>query len=119
MDQRAYTKVLWLSEAIWGYRLGGLYSEGRGVPMDERKAVELFRKAAEQSLPAAQYRLGIMYAKGTGVHKSDVKAYAWISVAASLSYEPAAAWLLEMESLMPEAQRLEGQDLADKLFALL
>ena len=44
---------------------------------DYVKAVNLYRKAAEQGLSKAQYKLGMMYYKGRGVIKDYAKADKW------------------------------------------
>ena len=50
--------------------------------LDEAKAVEWYRKAAEQGLAEAQYNLGVMYLNGTGVAKDEAKAVEWYRKAA-------------------------------------
>ena len=58
------------------------YGQGEGVPKDSVKAVEWFRKAAEQGYDLAQYNLGVMYANGEGVPYDPVKAVEWYRKAA-------------------------------------
>lgn len=50
--------------------LGERYAKGDGVAKDPVKAVELFRKAANQGFAAAMNDLGVMYANGEGVGQS-------------------------------------------------
>jgi len=48
--------------------VGYLYSEGvDGVKKDSKRAVELFRQAADAKLPLAAYNLGLLMMKGEGV----------------------------------------------------
>ena len=54
-----------------------MYDEGRGVARDDRKAVEWFRKAANQGHAFAQNNLGWMYKEGRGVARDDRKAVEW------------------------------------------
>jgi TPR repeat protein len=55
--------------------LGVLNHSGLGgIPQDEGKAVEWYRKAAEQGDVQAQTRLGYMYGEGRGVAKDEAKA---------------------------------------------
>jgi TPR repeat protein len=44
------------------YFLGRQYAKGNGVPKDDMKAADYFRKAADQGLAAAQNDLGAFYA---------------------------------------------------------
>ena len=52
--------------------LGLRYTEGQGVPKDEREAVRWYTLAADQGNADAQFFLGWMYAEGKGV-KLDYK----------------------------------------------
>jgi TPR repeat protein len=54
--------------------LAQLYQEGRGVPQDYRKAVELYEKAAAQGNALAQVNLGWLYHEGKGVPQDYHKA---------------------------------------------
>jgi uncharacterized protein len=47
-----------------------MYLNGRGVLRDYKKAVKLFRLAAENGYVPAQSRLGDMYQNGLGVPKN-------------------------------------------------
>ena len=49
---------------------------------DERKAVEWYRKAAEQGLANAQYHLGVCYANGTGTAVNKPEVFRWYKAAA-------------------------------------
>jgi TPR repeat protein len=64
------------------YRLGLLYSEGRGAAQNHAEAADWFRKAAEQGLAASQYRLGRAYARGLGVKQNNEEALKWLRIAA-------------------------------------
>ena len=64
------------------FRLGHAYRQGTGVPVDDRKAVELFSAAAERGHAAAQYYLGLMYAEGRGVPAELDVAVHWFEQAA-------------------------------------
>ena len=59
-----------------------MYSNGRGVPQDDRQAVTWYRKAAEQGDAQAQTLLGSRYAYGRGVPQDDRQAAAWFQKAA-------------------------------------
>ena len=59
-----------------------MYHYGKGVSRDYAKAVEWYRKSAEQGDTNAQYELGYMYHNGIGVSKDHTKAAEWYSKAA-------------------------------------
>ena len=66
-------------EIYWGM--------GMGVEKDSAKAVEWYRKAAEQGLDSAQYHLGRCYEGGHGVTKDLTKAAEWYQKAADKGYD--------------------------------
>ena len=66
-----------------------MYAKGTGVAQSYEKAVEWYRKAAEQGLARAQYNLGCMYENGTGVAQSYEKAVEWYQKAADQGFEDA------------------------------
>ena len=45
------------------YNLGLIFSRGKEVPRDDKKAVNWYRLAVEQGLAQAQHNLGVMYGK--------------------------------------------------------
>ena len=51
--------------------------DGTGVEKDEQKAVEWYKKAAEQGYANAQSNLGWCYESGIGVGKDEQKAVEW------------------------------------------
>ena len=59
-----------------------MYYYGSVVSKDYAKAVEWYRKSAEQGNDEAQYSLGIMYECGYGVSKDYAKAAEWYRKAA-------------------------------------
>ncbi|MBQ8362997.1 MAG: sel1 repeat family protein [Thermoguttaceae bacterium] len=91
-----YRKAVEMGDSTAAYRLGELYfySDGAasvlglpvgwksGLAKDEAKAVEFYRKAAEQDgareSDVAAYRLGLCYLNGTGVEKDEAKARGWL-----------------------------------------
>ena len=63
-------------------KLGEQYASGMGVARNYVKAVDLYRKAAEQGYAVAQFNLGKMYENGKGVSQSDEQACRWYIKAA-------------------------------------
>jgi len=51
------------------YNLGLMFSRGKEVPRDDKKAVKWYRLAAEQGLAQSQTNLGLMFGKGQGVEQ--------------------------------------------------
>ena len=67
------------------YNLGVMYAEGKGVPQDDRAAVQWWRKAAAQGDAEAQYNLGLSYRTGRGVPQDVILAFMWFSIAGTAS----------------------------------
>lgn len=70
--------------------LGVMYFEGYRVEQDEKKGLELFRKAADQGVSEAQYNLGFIYLI-EGAKPDYDKAFKLIEKAANQGYAPAEA----------------------------
>ncbi|GAQ89741.1 hypothetical protein KFL_005570010, partial [Klebsormidium nitens] len=68
------------------YELGMRYNQGEGVDEVYSKAVEWYRKAAEQGYVVAQYELGMHYYKGEGIGRDFYKAVEWLRTAAEQGY---------------------------------
>jgi hypothetical protein len=82
---------LWLVEAEEGnanaqYNLGITYSNGQGVPQDDKEAVKWYRLAADQGFKDAQYNLGVMYHHGLGVPQDYKEAVKWYRLAAEQGF---------------------------------
>lgn len=60
-----------------------MYETGRGVMRSDEKAVQWYRKAAQQGEPKAQCNLGVMHDRGSGgVHQNDALATRYYRAAA-------------------------------------
>ena len=64
------------------FALGRMYDVGEEVTQDHARAIELYKKAAEQEHDQAQHNLGHMYYSGHGVPKDDRQAISWYTRAA-------------------------------------
>ena len=63
--------------------LGFLYEGGKGVPPDDVRAAEFYRRAAEFGDPFAQFNLAVMLDQGRGVPQRDQEdAVRWLTRAA-------------------------------------
>jgi TPR repeat protein len=65
-------------------RLGFKYYHGEGVAQDNKRAVELFEKAANAGDVLSASNLGMMYEFGMGVKQDDAQAVAWYRKAAEM-----------------------------------
>jgi TPR repeat protein len=65
-------------------QLGFEYDNGVNVPRDQRKAAELYSKAAEEGVSFAQFNLARMYESGRGVALDRVEAYKWYTLAGDM-----------------------------------
>ena len=72
--------------AVGQTNMGWMYYEGKGVTQDYTKAVEWYRKAAEQGYANGQNNLGNMYYSGKGVTQDYAKAVEWYRKAAEQGY---------------------------------
>lgn len=81
-----FKKVLALAEngdAKAQFNVGYKLASGKGVEKDEKKAVEWYRKAANQGHAGAQCNLGYMYDSGLGVSADKRMAFDWYLRAAN------------------------------------
>jgi hypothetical protein len=66
------------------FKLAQMCANGRGgLPKDEAKALELFKKSAELGSAFGQALLGILYLDGNGVPKDATKAIYWLEKSAA------------------------------------
>ena len=95
------TFLYWHRLAVEGsasaqYRIGWMYSQGKGVTSNNGEAVRWFRKAARQGMAQAQFKLAFMYRHGIGVMQSDQEAVAWYRKAADQGFIKAQRVLASM-----------------------
>lgn len=69
--------------------LADIYYHGKGVEVDDEKALSLHRKAAENGVVKAYYMLGEHYYYGYGVAEDDKMAIFWYRKAAEKDYKAA------------------------------
>jgi len=94
------------------HRLGLVFAEAlAGVPRNDRRAAELFEKAANAGHLRAEINIGILYMRGQGVSRDLVQARAWLEKAAA-SDNPEALYALGRAM-----ETGEGNALADPLRA--
>jgi len=79
----AETKALAEQGDVWYQtELALMHHNGQGVPQNYAKAIEWYRKAADQDFAKAQANLGVMYGKGQGVPRDYGIAISWFRKAA-------------------------------------
>lgn len=96
------------SDAEEKWRLGYRYRFGIGVKEDQEKAVEWFRKSAEQGHAVGQYFLACAYQEGEGVPQNFGEARAWVSLSKSNGDEDAEERMDELDAKMIDQVRLAG-----------
>ncbi|EEV88703.1 Putative beta-lactamase hcpD precursor [Cardiobacterium hominis] len=80
--------------------MGLLYTYGKnGVPHDDKKALEWFKKAAAQNEAFAQYNIAIAYGLGKGVPRDFDKQREWLEKSAAQNFAPAEKMLKELDGI--------------------
>lgn len=91
---RAIQRAADAGSAEGAHRLGLVYAQGlAGTPRDDKRAAELFARAAAAGNMRAQVNLGILYLRGQGLPRDLVQARAWLEKAAA-SGDPQALYTL-------------------------
>jgi len=73
--------------------LGTRYASGRGLPQDQAKALEWYRKAADKGLPEAFLLVGNAFLLGQGTKEDLAQAEGWLTKAAQAKVPGAAEQL--------------------------
>lgn len=73
----ALTERAYKGEASAQHTLGLMFFNGKDVPKDVSKAIDLLQKAAAQNHVEAQVSLATIYSLGDGVPKDEIKAIEW------------------------------------------
>jgi TPR repeat protein len=79
-----YEKASAIGSPLAMLRLGLLYSEGNGMPIDDAQARVWYEKAAQQNMPSAMLRLGLLCETGRGGPRDYAEARRWYEKAAGL-----------------------------------
>jgi TPR repeat protein len=66
------------------FLVGAMYYGGYGTPQDFERAVEWYRRSADQEYGPAMLNLGLTYLTGQGVARDDTQARRWLLRAAEL-----------------------------------
>ena len=65
------------------FNLGTMYDEGKGVVLDQQRAVELWAAAAESGYARAQHNLANAFISGDGAERNMERAAHWLHAAAA------------------------------------
>ena len=71
-------------DADYQYLLGGCYDQGWGVDIDYAKAMEWYKKAADQEQKASYNAIGNLYRTGQGVKQDQTEAFKWFEKGAKV-----------------------------------
>ena len=88
--------------------LGIKYSDGDAIPKDMNKAIEYFKKAAEQGDANAQFNLALHYHNGEGLAQDISKAIEWYTKAAEQGNSGAQLSLNNIEIKMNKESASQG-----------
>src|ERR1035437_2878896 len=92
--------------------VGQAYLNGEGVPKDQAKALQRFRKAAEAGNMEGQRNLGHAFAQGQGTPVDGIEAYQWLSVAAAQGDKAAKKELADLTKKLSQEQLKQEQERA-------
>ena len=84
-----YEKAVHYGDSNAQFRLGNLYTSGKGVNKNMSLAANLFQQSAEKGNKESQYILGHMYLKGNHLDQNDKLASLWILKSAEQGYQDA------------------------------
>jgi len=97
------------------YLLGREYDRGGILVKNEKKAIELYKEAADLGSSAAQWILAGKYSSGKGVNKDKVEAYKWALLSVENGSEVARKLISKLEKGLSKKEKLKGQKLATKI----
>jgi TPR repeat protein len=117
-EPNAFEAARWIGKAAAAghpeaaLEFGVILFRGHGVPVDEKRGVEMFRSAAEKGLASAQDRLARCYVYGAGVEKNLVQGAKWYLLAKAGGIEDAG--LEKVLSQLSNADRSKAQKAASE-----
>lgn len=99
------------------YLLAVQYDRGGILVKNEKKAIELYRQAADLGSPAAQWILSGKYSSGKGVEKDNAEAYKWALLSVEHGSVVAKKLIPKLEKELSPEEKLKGQNLAAKILS--
>ena len=96
------------------FYIAWMYSEGEGVPENDKAAVKWYTLGAKQGHASAQGNLGTMYATGQGVLTDNRRAYMWLNLASYNGSEKGGENKDKIAKDMTSAQIDKAQDMSSR-----
>ena len=90
--------------------LGFMYERGYGVIRNQKKAVALYKKAAEGGIAVAQFNYGEALFLGNGIKKDNTEAKKWLLIALDRGSKDALYLLKDINKLMSKEENIEAKN---------
>ena len=90
--------------------LGFMYERGYGVTRNQRKAVALYKKAAEGGIAVAQFNYGEALFLGNGIKKDYIEAKKWLLIALDRGSKDALYLLKDVNKLISKEENTESKN---------
>lgn len=89
--------------------LGFMYEKGYGLVRNEKKAVHLYKKAAEGGVSVAQFNYGEALYLGKGINKNKIEATKWLLLALNRGSKDALYLLKEVNKTLSYEDKTEAK----------
>ena len=90
--------------------LGFMYERGYGVIRNQKKAVALYKKAAEGGIAVAQFNYGEALFLGNGIKKDNTEAKKWLLIALDRGSKDALYLLKDINKLISKKENIEAKN---------
>ena len=90
--------------------LGFMYERGYGVIRNQKKAVALYKKAAEGGIAVAQFNYGEALFLGNGIKKNNTEAKKWLLIALDRGSKDALYLLKDINKLISKEENIEAKN---------
>ena len=90
--------------------LSFMYERGYGVTRNQRKAVALYKKAAEGGIAVAQFNYGEALFLGNGIKKDYIEAKKWLLIALDRGSKDALYLLKDVNKLISKEENTESKN---------
>ncbi|MDG2267855.1 MAG: tetratricopeptide repeat protein [Alphaproteobacteria bacterium] len=90
--------------------LGFMYERGYGVTRNQKKAVALYKKAAEGGIAVAQFNYGEALFLGNGIKKDYIEAKKWLLIALDRGSKDALYLLKDVNKLISKEENTESKN---------